>query len=225
MENPEYAAKERKKAREAARNSDPERRREIQRAYHARHADDPAYRERLRRKWNRKHWKKHPERLVTYRRRVEAQAACHRICTSCRASFPATSEFFGSAKRTADKLAAECKKCARNVKKVWWDQLSQEERRVRNSKQRAARATAPGIFTGHDIKALFVRQNACCLYCGIKIGRNYARWHVDHFMPLSRGGSNFPENLVVACEPCNRAKYNKMPWEWLPDQFSPPSSQ
>ncbi|GGR34019.1 HNH endonuclease [Deinococcus ruber] len=94
-----------------------------------------------------------------------------------------------------------------------------------SAKQRAFRASVPGGWTGEDVRQMFVRQNGCCHYCGAKVGRTAGlAWHVDHVIPISRGGSNFPENLVIACEPCNRAKYNKMPWEWLPDQFSPPNS-
>jgi 5-methylcytosine-specific restriction endonuclease McrA len=33
-------------------------------------------------------------------------------------------------------------------------------------------------------------------------------------VPLSRGGSNGPENIVIACPTCNLAKKDKMPHEW-----------
>jgi 5-methylcytosine-specific restriction endonuclease McrA len=38
---------------------------------------------------------------------------------------------------------------------------------------------------------------------------------VDHRIPLSRGGSAWPANLVPACKPCNCSK-NNMPYrEWM----------
>jgi 5-methylcytosine-specific restriction endonuclease McrA len=44
-----------------------------------------------------------------------------------------------------------------------------------------------------------------------------ASWQVDHVIPLSRGGSNWPTNLVCACGQCNSRKCDKLPWlEWQP---------
>jgi 5-methylcytosine-specific restriction endonuclease McrA len=33
-------------------------------------------------------------------------------------------------------------------------------------------------------------------------------------IPLDRGGSNGPENIVIACPECNHSKHNKLPHEW-----------
>lgn len=38
---------------------------------------------------------------------------------------------------------------------------------------------------------------------------------VDHIRPLSRGGSNWPDNLACACASCNRSKNDKTLDEWL----------
>jgi len=50
-----------------------------------------------------------------------------------------------------------------------------------------------------------------CYLCGdlIKMGDR----HVDHIMPLSKGGSHRPSNLAVACASCNMQKHNKLPEE------------
>jgi 5-methylcytosine-specific restriction endonuclease McrA len=56
-------------------------------------------------------------------------------------------------------------------------------------------------------------KNQCgkCYYCHIKVGQTY---HVDHIIPLSKGGSNGPENLVISCPRCNHRKQDKLPHEW-----------
>ena len=45
----------------------------------------------------------------------------------------------------------------------------------------------------------------------MKVGGDY---HVDHVIPLILGGSNGPENLVIACPRCNLSKGAKMPHEF-----------
>jgi 5-methylcytosine-specific restriction endonuclease McrA len=39
--------------------------------------------------------------------------------------------------------------------------------------------------------------------------------HVDHVVPLSRGGLHIPDNLVASCGTCNHRKSNKLVAEWL----------
>lgn len=40
---------------------------------------------------------------------------------------------------------------------------------------------------------------------------NYA---VDHVTPISAGGGNEPENLVICCNSCNSRKGKKLDWEF-----------
>lgn len=47
-----------------------------------------------------------------------------------------------------------------------------------------------------------------CFWCGRKRLRKY---HVDHFVPLARGGKHEIRNLVIACGPCNIRKNSLMP--------------
>ena len=37
------------------------------------------------------------------------------------------------------------------------------------------------------------------------------RYHVDHVIPLSKGGSDGRENIVISCPSCNMSKKDKMP--------------
>lgn len=45
---------------------------------------------------------------------------------------------------------------------------------------------------------------AHCFYCGIR--EKIYRLTIDHVVPRSRGGTDALANLVLACEPCNKAK-------------------
>jgi 5-methylcytosine-specific restriction endonuclease McrA len=77
---------------------------------------------------------------------------------------------------------------------------------------RARKANAPGRHTAADVAAIRAEQGNKCFWCGEPLGRSY---HVDHYIPLSKGGSNWPENLDVSCAPCNQSKGDKLPGEFL----------
>lgn len=98
--------------------------------------------------------------------------------------------------------------------------LDPEKYRAREQNYRARRLAAPGSFTSWDIHLIMKKQRGGCFYCGERLGRE--AWHIDHFIPLARGGTNYPENLVAACATCNLSKNAKMPWEFMPDRFPVP---
>lgn len=56
---------------------------------------------------------------------------------------------------------------------------------------------------------IFARDGRTCRYCGATDDLQ-----IDHVCPLSRGGTNDPDNLAVACRPCNRSKHAKTIEEW-----------
>ena len=89
--------------------------------------------------------------------------------------------------------------------------MNREMVRARNQRRRTRKMSAEGTHTGTDIQAQYERQRGKCYYCGKKVGKNY---HVDHVVPLSRGGTNDPDNLVIACPSCNTSKCDKLPHEW-----------
>lgn len=74
---------------------------------------------------------------------------------------------------------------------------------------------------------LLSRDNFCCQYCSVSLSTKDST--VDHVIPRSRGGLTVWNNVVIACDSCNRKKggrtpeqanmaLNKVPVEpeWLP---------
>jgi len=59
-------------------------------------------------------------------------------------------------------------------------------------------------------KRIFARDGAVCRYCQTTDGP----FHIDHILPVARGGTDREENLCVACAPCNFAKSAKVGAEW-----------
>ena len=64
----------------------------------------------------------------------------------------------------------------------------------------------------HTVRDLVIhRDNATCQYCGAQPDN----LDVDHIIPKSRGGDNSADNLVAACQSCNRSKGARTPVEWM----------
>ena len=119
-----------------------------------------------------------------------------------------------------------CKVCANAASRAWnkthpeavkarakqWRQDWPESIRAGNHKRRALLLAYKGPHhTLHDVALLEASQHGLCAYCG----QPYGAYHVDHVVALSRGGSNGPDNICLACPPCNLSKGSKGLLEWL----------
>jgi len=92
-----------------------------------------------------------------------------------------------------------------------WRKANPDAAKSLKRNYKARKRNADGTHTAADIRAQYKAQKGNCYYCGEKVGGAY---HVDHVIPLSRGGSNGRENIVIACPTCNMSKHDKMPHEW-----------
>jgi len=54
-------------------------------------------------------------------------------------------------------------------------------------------------------------QQKVCHWCQVECEESF---HVDHYIPLSKGGKHIASNLVISCASCNVRKNNKMPDIW-----------
>lgn len=86
-----------------------------------------------------------------------------------------------------------------------------DERRAILRNYRARKQAADGTHTAEDVLAIYEDQGGHCGYCGIAL---QGEFHIDHMTPLSRGGSNSPDNLIAACMLCNTSKGAKTVVEW-----------
>jgi hypothetical protein len=64
------------------------------------------------------------------------------------------------------------------------------------------------IVTDQLRRSLWQRDSGYCLLCNRPLG-NMSSAQVDHLIPISRGGTNSPENLCLAHVQCNKEKHKK----------------
>lgn len=148
---------------------------------------------------------------------------------------------FHKSSKARDGLQSQCKDCAANSTKEWqrsnpnksrtmatnwkqnnservkeyyskWSKENPEKVVAKQHRRRALKHNNGGTHTGQDIINLYIAQGGCCHYCGKDISNGY---HVEHKQPLSRGGSNGPENLALACPKCNLLKGNRTDVEFI----------
>jgi hypothetical protein len=63
-----------------------------------------------------------------------------------------------------------------------------------------------GTLAGYELREyLLEKWNRTCAYCG----KTEVPLEIEHIVPRSRGGSNRPSNLTLACHPCNERKGNQ----------------
>ena len=89
-----------------------------------------------------------------------------------------------------------------------WAKNNPERRKANLAARRARKHQAPGTHSAADIKRILLRQGKRCVYCKASLADGY---HVDHIIPLAKGGGNGPENLQCLCPTCNLSKGDKLP--------------
>ena len=144
------------------------------------------------------------ERSITESKARAGHLLLERTCNHCGVTKPNTRVFFHAG------MSNTCKACTTVANRVYREANPEVRRAVYNNRRARVNA-AEGSFTAADVRGKLLRQNNSCYWCGTVLG---AGFHVDHVIPLSKGGTNGPENIVCACPSCNLSKGAKMPWEF-----------
>jgi 5-methylcytosine-specific restriction endonuclease McrA len=98
---------------------------------------------------------------------------------------------------------------ARKMRHARWRRLNPDKAAVIERRRRAREAAADGDHTVEDVLRILEMQRWSCAYCPKDLRK--AKPHIDHIIPLARGGSNDRANLQALCQPCNNRKWAKDP--------------
>lgn len=169
----------------------------------------------------------HTGRPKTRPAKVKKCCRCGFECTFQEAPF-----FFKHGRNRRDGLSSWCKNCAaKNVRSLTPEQKQQRriahrqwqlkhivENRAKARRYYARKRGAEGKHTAADvvlqIKAQTDKRGVLhCWWCGKPINGN--DYQVDHAIPLNRGGSDNPSNIVVSHGRCNSSKRDQTPAEYL----------
>lgn len=147
-------------------------------------------------------------------------------CTKC-GSAKAPEEFYAS-KSGKNGRASQCKSCYYEANKAWtkanpersreikakWQAANPESIAAKNRRRRGVKFCNGPHYTAADVARLLIEQRGRCAYCLLELDESY---HVDHIVPLSRGGSDGVENICLTCPSCNCSKGNRLLClEWIP---------
>lgn len=136
----------------------------------------------------------------------------YRNCRACGQEFKVTTHYRFFCSDECRKLVNEI-----NVKNHTQRQDIKEKRRnharkIRETEEGYLKALyermmfrLKGGVTYEEIKTLYYSTNSC-FYCGKEITPFTVDKQIDHKIPISRGGTNNINNLVICCKSCNSGK-------------------
>lgn len=153
---------------------------------------------------NQQQYEAHREKRLAYRREHYA-ANRERLINGMRVYDAANRE----AKLARLKVYREAHREESIKRAKAWRLANPERCRVHGQIKRARKKRVP--YESVDPAAVYRRDEGRCGICGEMTDPN--DWHLDHIIPLSRGGHHLYRNVQVSHPVCNIAKGARMPVE------------
>lgn len=131
-----------------------------------------------------------------------------------------------SIKANRDRWRNENKDKIREQKSVWleknkekmdiwfakWHEENRERIRANAHMKRKFKSETERHFTPTDVMRKFIAQQGACQYCKVDVVDDY---HIDHIIPVSKGGTNDAKNIQILCPTCNRKKHATLEADFL----------
>ncbi len=129
------------------------------------------------------------------------QALAHTHCILCDNAFVFTKNHKRSPNTDHGYDGLVCKRCVRTILRD----------KIRDYKDRSRKTRTFSSLTSKQLFRVIVESSLLCGSCSVLCNNNHSskqKLTIDHDYPLSLGGMNIKENLVVLCMKCHREKDN-----------------
>lgn len=101
-----------------------------------------------------------------------------------------------------------------NIKRASdWAKKYPNKVRVLSNNRRARKIKAGGKLSNDIFDRLMLLQKETCICCRVNL--LITKTHLDHIVPLSKGGSNDDKNVQLLCQVCNNRKHAKHPIDFM----------
>ena len=90
-----------------------------------------------------------------------------------------------------------------------WYADNRERSKITAKVNKLRRRNAGGSFTHEDWKKILDQQLNCCIDCGREF-YEHLQPTIGHAIPIIRGGTNHPSNIIAQCWQCNRRQYTNI---------------
>jgi len=97
--------------------------------------------------------------------------------------------------------------------KIRWREENRDAHRMQRRNRKARKRNNGGTHTAAEIAEILLMQGRKCAYCPASLKNK--SYHVDHIIPLSKGGRNDRRNLQILCVPCNLSKSSSDPIDFM----------
>ena len=182
--------------------------------------EDPAFAERYRAA-ERAYYRDHPERRAEYQRSLPPEKKAIRRQQTRRYHDLHRDAIRDQRRNRSPEAKARSRAAERRWREAHPEQVAIHMRKYRHSHRelqnaharnyKARKRGAQGSHTATDVGRIYAMQKGRCWWCNRSLRNAY---HVDHRVPLSRGGGNGPDNLVISCQRCNDSKGARLPEEF-----------
>jgi hypothetical protein len=128
-----------------------------------------------------------------------------KTCRRCRVVKPISE--FGKERRNSDGLRSWCDVCQR-ARTLEWHRANPTT--IFRLKALRRSAEERGSISDRDWLRLLRWWDHSCAYCGA----TPPHLHIDHVIPISRGGQHSLGNVLPACRTCNSSRSDRLLVEW-----------
>lgn len=138
-----------------------------------------------------------------YRRKQAEKAAAYRAANP------------DATKRQNARRRAANPELARQQSREWFA-ANPDKRAIYEQNRRAKKRENGGRLSPGLKGRLYLSQRGACACCRQLFVEGDL--HMDHIMPLSKGGAHADANMQLLCQPCNQSKYAKHPVDFMQER-------